>query len=328
MQSLVLPSSSHTASVASGIANSNCTLNPGSSASQSFRIHPIYVRKQRTATNLVSNSRLLHVPRPVHAGPQGLALQHQVETDRCDSMDLTPSLSTTSSRSASSSSSSSLSVPSTPTSSVETASYQQNWLQPLSSHTNTVGNSKSPDGPQIAASSNTMTGLRSDLKPDPFGQLDTNDAGNQIQRTHLQQQHEHLQLLKREAFQELASQTQRNNDIFIAKMIYWESLSAEERAQCPLALDITEQENPVPHGMDSTNNDPEIAMASLIDRDDMDELVSALECHATVKDYSDLIAFEQQAELERLKRQHQRRRHQQQHWAYQDPSAWEYEYED
>ncbi|KAF9343402.1 hypothetical protein BGX26_005793 [Mortierella sp. AD094] len=43
--------------------------------------------------------------------------------------------------------------------------------------------------------------------------------------------HNELMMLKHEAFQELASQTQRFDDLFIAKMIYWESLGAEEKAQ-------------------------------------------------------------------------------------------------
>ncbi|KAI8594830.1 hypothetical protein EDD21DRAFT_392806 [Dissophora ornata] len=102
--------------------------------------------------------------------------------------------------------------------------------------------------------------------------------------------HEELVMLKREAFQELASQTQRSDDLFIAKMIYWESLGNEEKAQwlergqgCNTDVLLRQQQGSVQD----------------MERDEVDELVDALECQATCKDYSALLAFERQAEIER-----------------------------
>ncbi|KAG0002433.1 hypothetical protein BGZ79_003022 [Entomortierella chlamydospora] len=102
--------------------------------------------------------------------------------------------------------------------------------------------------------------------------------------------HDELMMLKHEAFQELASQTQRFDDLFIAKMIYWESLDAEEKAQW---LE-REQTGNTDRGTEEV---------------EMDELISALDCRVTCKDYSALIAFERQVETER--RQHQMTEHQQ-----------------
>jgi len=123
-----------------------------------------------------------------------------------------------------------------------------------------------------------------------------------------QQQKDELVKLKREAFKELASQTQRFDDLFIAKMIHWESLSSEEKAQWlerghdhsdgaimeaevePLQnfQHLSAQQYPQQHRWRSREEEQE-----------MDDLVNALECRATVKDYSALIAFEQQAETQR-----------------------------
>ncbi|KAF9433848.1 hypothetical protein BGZ76_008902 [Entomortierella beljakovae] len=92
-------------------------------------------------------------------------------------------------------------------------------------------------------------------------------------------------MLKHEAFQELACQTQRFDDLFIAKMIYWEGLSAEEKAQW---LERSHDESNI------DLNDPNLGKD-----EEMDELISALDCRATCKDYSALVAFERQAEIER-----------------------------
>ena len=109
--------------------------------------------------------------------------------------------------------------------------------------------------------------------------------------------HDELVMLKREAFQELASQTQRSDDLFIAKMIYWESLGNEEKARW------------LERGQNCSNN----LQGSVEDmeHDEVDELVDALECQATCKDYSALLAFEKQAEVER--RQRRQADQQQQH---------------
>ncbi|KAG0303392.1 hypothetical protein BGZ98_006707 [Dissophora globulifera] len=101
-------------------------------------------------------------------------------------------------------------------------------------------------------------------------------------------------MLKREAFQELASQTQRFDDIFVAKMIYWESLGAEEKAQW---LERGHEDRPTAGGISTLQSG-----ADNVEQDDIDDLVDALECRATCKDYSALLAFEKQAELETRQR--------------------------
>ncbi|KAF9109910.1 hypothetical protein BGX27_007013, partial [Mortierella sp. AM989] len=99
--------------------------------------------------------------------------------------------------------------------------------------------------------------------------------------------HNELMMLKHEAFQELASQTQRFDDLFVAKMIYWESLGAEEKAQW------LERSQHRIDGQDNASHGTEEV--------EMDELINALDCRATCKDYSALIAFEKQGEIERRK---------------------------
>ncbi|KAF9416417.1 hypothetical protein BGZ94_010221 [Podila epigama] len=146
--------------------------------------------------------------------------------------------------------------------------------------------------------------------------------------------------LKREAYQELASQTQRFDELFIAKMIYWESLDLEEKSRwldqsdtraiesddeddededededdeddCDFLV-IEEQEQPGSPSLDHCFQEGHATSDSLMmDRtrsgsyrqgarrqsprqDEMDDLVSALDCRATVNDYSALLAYEQQ----------------------------------
>ncbi|KAF9092524.1 hypothetical protein BGX23_004200 [Mortierella sp. AD031] len=111
---------------------------------------------------------------------------------------------------------------------------------------------------------------------------------HQEQEQDLLPNHE-LVKLKREAFQELASQTQRFDDIFIAKMIHWESLSPQEKTQW--------LERGHEHHVEDSQNDHNPQREPR--EQEMDDLVNALECRATVKDYSALIAFERQAELQR-----------------------------
>lgn len=115
--------------------------------------------------------------------------------------------------------------------------------------------------------------------------------------------------LKREAFQELASQTQRFDDLFIAKMIHWESLSDEEKAQwlerghnqhegAALQTGAPAQQQYHQH-LSAQQYPHEQQWKPREQEQEMDDLVNALECSATVKDYSALIAFEQQAEIQR-----------------------------
>ncbi|KAG0052570.1 hypothetical protein BGZ89_003157 [Linnemannia elongata] len=123
-----------------------------------------------------------------------------------------------------------------------------------------------------------------------------------------QQQKDELVKLKREAFQELASQTQRFDDLFIAKMIHWESLSSEEKAQWlerghNQHEGATIQAGPIPpqnyQHLSAQQFSQEQQWKPREQEQEMDDLVNALECHATVKDYSALIAFEHQAEIQR-----------------------------
>ncbi|KAG0211276.1 hypothetical protein BGX28_008221 [Mortierella sp. GBA30] len=118
-----------------------------------------------------------------------------------------------------------------------------------------------------------------------------------------QQQRRELMMLKREAFQELASQTQRFDDLFIAKMIYWESLGLEEKAQW---LERGRRQDHH-HSQEFTPIEREKDNCEM-DQDEIDELVHALECRATVKDYSALIAFERQAELEKKRKKEEKER--------------------
>ncbi|KAF9323614.1 hypothetical protein BG006_001288 [Podila minutissima] len=138
-----------------------------------------------------------------------------------------------------------------------------------------------------------------------------------------------MMLLKREAYRELASQTQRFDELFIAKMIYWESLGLEEKSRWleqgghhGEEVDVEEEEEDEEEDEDDEFEDDmedkeeqrhsqhnnyyhRPATKSRTHRgvrretrDEMDDLVTALECRATVKDYSALLAFEkQQAQL-------------------------------
>ncbi|KAF9961612.1 hypothetical protein BGZ70_008239 [Mortierella alpina] len=128
------------------------------------------------------------------------------------------------------------------------------------------------------------------------------------------QQRQELMMLKREAFQELASQTQRFDDLFIAKMIYWESLSSEEKAQWlergrqnTSCQEVGSKEVHRRQGQHQLQRElppcPKSRSDERMEQDEIDELVNALECRATVKDYSALIAFERQAELDQKRRQ-------------------------
>ncbi|KAG0247210.1 hypothetical protein BG011_001855 [Mortierella polycephala] len=110
-----------------------------------------------------------------------------------------------------------------------------------------------------------------------------------------------LTMLKHEAFQELAIQTQRFDDLFIAKMAYWENLGPDEKTQWlergrNSVEDLQQQHQ---HHNQSQGQGP---TSDCMDHDEIDELVDALECRATIKDYSALIAFERQAELEKRRR--------------------------
>ncbi|KAF9931493.1 hypothetical protein FBU30_010002 [Linnemannia zychae] len=117
-------------------------------------------------------------------------------------------------------------------------------------------------------------------------------------------QQEELVKLKREAFQELASQTQRFDDLFIAKMIHWESLCPEEKSQW---LERGHnQPSTTPDRVGDSQQCSQLAQnypdqceqlwKPCEQEQEIDDLISALECRATVKDYSALIEFEQQAE--------------------------------
>ncbi|KAG0313062.1 hypothetical protein BGZ97_010574 [Linnemannia gamsii] len=158
---------------------------------------------------------------------------------------------------------------------------------------------------QVPSLSSSVCSTSSNLSTPP---TDLDYSFNTTAFPHHQQKDE-LVKLKREAFQELASQTQRFDDLFIAKMIHWESLSEEEKAQWlerghnqhdgaavqtgsavqqQYRRHISAQQNPCEQHWKPCDQEQE-----------MDDLVNALECRATVKDYSALIAFEQQAETQR-----------------------------
>ncbi|KAG0087826.1 hypothetical protein BGZ93_009819 [Podila epicladia] len=129
-----------------------------------------------------------------------------------------------------------------------------------------------------------------------------------------------MMLLKREAYRELASQTQRFDELFIAKMIHWEGLGLEEKSRWleqggHHGEDVEEEEEDEDDEFEDDMEDGEEQRRSQHnnyyhrpatthrrvcreERDEMDDLVTALECRATVKDYSALLAFEkQQAQL-------------------------------
>ncbi|KAG0261007.1 hypothetical protein DFQ27_003224 [Actinomortierella ambigua] len=111
-----------------------------------------------------------------------------------------------------------------------------------------------------------------------------------------------LEQMKQEGFRELALHTQQHSDVFIAKMVYWESLSPEEKALWLASQQEQEQQHyqqqhqqqqqqhqqqrSYPTGDLSVQEHQRIAHC------DMDELVAALECRATVKDYSALLVYE------------------------------------
>ncbi|KAG0370887.1 hypothetical protein BGZ54_003017 [Gamsiella multidivaricata] len=114
--------------------------------------------------------------------------------------------------------------------------------------------------------------------------------------------HHELMMLKREAFQELASQTQRFDDLFIAKMIYWESLGNEEKAQWLERGHHHHRHTPSNHLQSHEQQscqDMEEEVESSMEQDEIDDLVNALECRATCKDYSALLDFEREAAAER-----------------------------
>ncbi|KAF9136348.1 hypothetical protein BGW39_000064 [Mortierella sp. 14UC] len=137
------------------------------------------------------------------------------------------------------------------------------------------------------------------------------------------QQKAELVKLKREAFQELACQTQRFDDLFIAKMIQWESLCPEEktqwlerghnhhdggvasagprqqRQQQQLQQELHNHQYFHAHQEQQHQGVRQPRVQAQAQEQEMDDLVNALECRATVKDYSALIAFEQQAEIQR-----------------------------
>lgn len=165
---------------------------------------------------------------------------------------------------------------------------------------------ESASSQQVPSLSSSVCSTSSTLSTPPTGlDYSHNTAYPQQQQ---QQQKDELEKLKREAFQELASQTQRFDDLFIAKMIHWESLSSEDKAQWlerghNQLEGATAQAGAVPpqyHQHLSAQQYPqEQQWKSHEQEQEMDDLVNALECHATVKDYSALIAFEQQAEFQR-----------------------------
>ncbi|KAG0235565.1 hypothetical protein BGW42_005004 [Actinomortierella wolfii] len=114
-----------------------------------------------------------------------------------------------------------------------------------------------------------------------------------------------LEQMKQEGFRELALQTQQHGDVFIAKMVYWESLSPEEK----IAWLASQQQQHHHHHPCQQSNSPRAestissSTSCSVQPDasyrtprqqhcDMDELVAALECRATVKDYSALLAYE------------------------------------
>ncbi|KAG0030132.1 hypothetical protein BGZ82_007584, partial [Podila clonocystis] len=127
---------------------------------------------------------------------------------------------------------------------------------------------------------------------------------------------EEMMLLKREAYRELASQTQRFDELFIAKMIYWESLGLEEKSRWleqgghheeeeiedddeddEFEDDMEDEEEQQHSQHNNYYHRPTSTTHRRVcreKRDEMDDLVTALECRATVKDYSALLAFEKQ----------------------------------
>ncbi|KAG0338766.1 hypothetical protein BG000_003442, partial [Podila horticola] len=140
-----------------------------------------------------------------------------------------------------------------------------------------------------------------------FGPSETSSSSEEAQE---------MMLLKREAYRELASQTQRFDELFIAKMIYWESLGLEEKSRWleqggrhgeeveeededeEFEDDMEDEEEQHPHN--NYYHRPTASATSRrgrVKRDEMDDLVAALECRATVKDYSALLAFEKQQAL-------------------------------
>ncbi|KAF9278375.1 hypothetical protein BGZ68_008612 [Mortierella alpina] len=152
---------------------------------------------------------------------------------------------------------------------------------------------------QTESSSSSATSASSSSPSFPPTPLDTDP-----------QQRQELMMLKREAFQELASQTQRFDDLFIAKMIYWESLSTEEKAQwlergrqTITCQELGPQEGSRSPCPQQQQHYLKKLQGERLEQDEIDELVNALECRATVKDYSALIAFERQAELDQKRRQ-------------------------
>ncbi|KAF9572728.1 hypothetical protein EC968_009543 [Mortierella alpina] len=158
-------------------------------------------------------------------------------------------------------------------------------------------------GTSAAADSSSATTASSSSPSFPPTPLDTDP-----------QQRQELMMLKREAFQELASQTQRFDDLFIAKMIYWESLSSEEKAQWlergrqnTTCQELGSKEAYRPSRQHQRQQKqphcPKTLLDERLEQDEIDELVNALECRATVKDYSALIAFERQAELDQKRLQ-------------------------
>ncbi|KAF9383609.1 hypothetical protein CPC16_008840 [Podila verticillata] len=132
------------------------------------------------------------------------------------------------------------------------------------------------------------------------------------------QEAQEMMLLKREAYRELASQTQRFDELFIAKMIYWESLGLEEKSRWlegSQAVEEEEMEDEEGEFEDDLEDEEERSQHNNYfhrpatttrthrrvrreKRDEMDDLVTALECRATVKDYSALLAFEKQQALQ------------------------------
>lgn len=132
------------------------------------------------------------------------------------------------------------------------------------------------------------------------------------------QEAQEMMLLKREAYRELASQTQRFDELFIAKMIYWESLGLEEKSRWLEGGQVVEEEEEMEDEEEEFEDDLEDEeersqhnnyfhrpttttrthrRVRREKRDEMDDLVTALECRATVKDYSALLAFEKQQAL-------------------------------
>ncbi|KAF9978025.1 hypothetical protein BGZ73_003952 [Actinomortierella ambigua] len=124
-----------------------------------------------------------------------------------------------------------------------------------------------------------------------------------------------LEQMKQEGFRELALQTQQHSDVFIAKMVYWESLSPEERASWLASQQQQEQQQqhqPLGYTQSNQQQQPYQHVESLSSNPlsaqgqqgtyhlqqqqqqhcDMDELVAALECRASVKDYSALLVYE------------------------------------